>query len=152
MAHTPPFTLRRKRRADLDALAETIEGCGRGHRCRHDACPLCLRARQRWFVYSAHVAAGRAAKAKGLRLVVLQALAMRADGFELSVANEGKPIAPADVPRLFQPFYRGVGRPSRHGLGLGLYIAHEIAGAHGGTLEVASSLEVTRFTFCMPKS
>jgi hypothetical protein len=33
------------------------------------------------------------------------------------------------------------------GLGLGLYIASEIARAHGGTLEVTSSAEGTRFTF-----
>lgn len=73
-----------------------------------------------------------------------------AGGFELSVANEGEPIPPPDLPRLFQPFYRGATRPSRQGLGLGLYIAHEVATAHGGTLEVASTPEETRFTFRMP--
>lgn len=73
-----------------------------------------------------------------------------ADGFEFSVANEGKPIPPADLPRLFAPFYRGEARPSRQGLGLGLYIAHEIATAHGGMLEVASTPAETRFTFWMP--
>jgi len=72
------------------------------------------------------------------------------EGFELSVANEGKPIPPNDLPRLFQPFYRSAVRPRQQGLGLGLYIAHEIATAHGGTLEVASTLEETRFTFRMP--
>ena len=35
-------------------------------------------------------------------------------------------------------------------MGLGLYIAHEIATAHGGTLDVASTPEETRFTFRMP--
>jgi sigma-B regulation protein RsbU (phosphoserine phosphatase) len=35
------------------------------------------------------------------------------------------------------------------GLGLGLYISHEIATAHGGTLTVTSSPEETRFTFHM---
>jgi signal transduction histidine kinase len=39
---------------------------------------------------------------------------------------------------------------ARQGLGLGLYIASEIARAHGGTLEATSSAEETRFTFRMP--
>jgi sigma-B regulation protein RsbU (phosphoserine phosphatase) len=70
--------------------------------------------------------------------------------FELSVANAGDPIPPAAVEKLFQPFSRGAARPHQQGLGLGLYIAAEIARAHGGTLDVASSAEETRFTFRMP--
>jgi signal transduction histidine kinase len=73
----------------------------------------------------------------------------RADQFELSVANAGQPIAPEAIQRLFQPFYR-VSDDARQGLGLGLYIASEIARAHGGTLEATSSAEETRFTFRMP--
>ena len=47
--------------------------------------------------------------------------------FELSVANGGAAI-PADVrPYLFQPFSRGGSRGHRKGLGLGLYIASDIA-------------------------
>jgi sigma-B regulation protein RsbU (phosphoserine phosphatase) len=72
--------------------------------------------------------------------------------FVLSVANAGPPIPPAVMERLFQPFFRGAARPSRNGLGLGLYIASEIAKAHGGTLEVTSGPEETRFTFTMPAS
>ena len=72
--------------------------------------------------------------------------------FTLSVANAGSPI-PEDVRgRLFQPFFRAAIRPSRNGLGLGLYIASEIAKAHHGTLDVTSSSEETRFTFSMPRS
>jgi signal transduction histidine kinase len=71
--------------------------------------------------------------------------------FELSVANLGKPIPPQAVNRLFQPFYRVSAQDARQeGLGLGLYIASEIARAHGGKLEVASSAQETRFTFRMP--
>jgi signal transduction histidine kinase len=70
--------------------------------------------------------------------------------FELSVANAGDPIPPAAVEKLFQPFSRGAVRPNQQGLGLGLYIAAEIARAHDGTIEVASSAEETRFTFRMP--
>ena len=69
--------------------------------------------------------------------------------FELSVANAGAPIPPALMARLFEPFSRGgAGDPSR-GLGLGLYIAAEIAKSHGGTLRATSTAEETRFTFTM---
>jgi signal transduction histidine kinase len=70
--------------------------------------------------------------------------------FELSVANAGDPIPPAALDRLFQPFTRGAVRPSQQGLGLGLFIASEVARAHGGTLSVESSPTETRFTFRMP--
>ena len=70
------------------------------------------------------------------------------DEFELSVANAGEPIPPEAINRLFQPFYR-VAQDSGQGLGLGLYIASEIARAHGGRLDVASSPLETRFTFRM---
>ena len=71
-------------------------------------------------------------------------------GFELSVANTGEPIPPDTAERLFQPFTRVGDGSGREGLGLGLYIASEIAHAHGGSLEVSSSEAETRFTFRMP--
>jgi signal transduction histidine kinase len=72
--------------------------------------------------------------------------------FELSVANSGDPIPVEVMKQLFQPFYRGAIRPAMQGLGLGLFIASEIARAHGGTLTVASSDIETRFIFRMPTS
>jgi signal transduction histidine kinase len=70
--------------------------------------------------------------------------------FTLSVTNAGKPIPAKIMGELFKPFFRGGGSSDTQGLGLGLYIADEIARAHGGTLEVASSEMETRFTFRMP--
>lgn len=70
--------------------------------------------------------------------------------FELSVSNTGVPISAATLDRLFQPFARDEVRPSLQGLGLGLYIASQIANAHGGELSVESTVEETRFTFRMP--
>jgi len=69
---------------------------------------------------------------------------------ELSVANLGDPIPPEAINRLFHPFYRVTAQDAPQGLGLGLYIASEIARAHGGKIEVASSAQETRFTFRMP--
>lgn len=70
----------------------------------------------------------------------------------LSVTNGGDPIPDEVKPHLFQPFFRGEARPSRNGLGLGLFIASEIAKAHDGSLDVSSSPDATRFTMTMPKS
>ena len=83
------------------------------------------------------------------RPVVVRA-SMQAEMFELSVANTGEPIPPGVQERLFQPFFRGSAPPRHEGLGLGLYIASEIARAHGGVLKVASSATETRFTLRMP--
>lgn len=66
------------------------------------------------------------------------------------VANAGDPIPLPVMERIFQPFSRGAVRESLQGLGLGLYIASEIASAHGGSLSVTSTREETRFTFRMP--
>jgi signal transduction histidine kinase len=72
------------------------------------------------------------------------------DRFLLSVSNTGAPIPPATIERLFQPFTRADAGPEKKGLGLGLYIAAEIARAHGGRLDVSSTAEQTCFTLQMP--
>ena len=69
--------------------------------------------------------------------------------FELTVTNQGIPISDKAMRNLFKPFTRG-DRPSQQGLGLGLYIASEIARAHGGTLDVVSADDATTFIFRMP--
>jgi signal transduction histidine kinase len=73
--------------------------------------------------------------------------------FELAVSNAGEPIPAAALEHLFQPFFRGPhssGSDSQGGLGLGLYIASEIARAHDGRLTVSSTPAQTCFTFQMP--
>jgi signal transduction histidine kinase len=76
----------------------------------------------------------------------------RRDGdlFVLSVTNTGEPIPKEILPRLFHPFSRGAGAKHQEGLGLGLYIAHQIAAAHNGTLSVDSTPASTTFTLSMP--
>jgi signal transduction histidine kinase len=69
---------------------------------------------------------------------------------ELSVANTGEPIPAETIQRLFQPFTRASARSNQEGLGLGLFIASEIARAHGGTLDVTSTPQQTCFKFTMP--
>ena len=63
------------------------------------------------------------------------------DTTTITVHNElrGHPIAPAALATLFEPYHRGWDRDHvGTGLGLGLYIAHEIIRAHGGTIAVES--------------
>jgi len=70
--------------------------------------------------------------------------------FELSVSNAGRPIPAESLERLFMPFARGAAQTGKEGLGLGLYIAFEIARAHGGTLTAKSTALQTEFVFRIP--
>ncbi|WP_291836855.1 GAF domain-containing sensor histidine kinase [Brevundimonas sp.] len=72
------------------------------------------------------------------------------ENFVLSVANIGAPIPDSARAELFKPFSRLKPGEVREGLGLGLYIASQIALAHGGRIDVASDETETRFTFRMP--
>jgi signal transduction histidine kinase len=75
------------------------------------------------------------------------------DAVRFAVTNRGEPISAELLPRLFQPYVRGAGSLPRAGLGLGLYIASEIARAHGGAIEVSSTAEAgTTFTAVLPRS
>lgn len=72
------------------------------------------------------------------------------DQVVISVMNAGAPISPRLMPLLFEPFTRSDAGGRGEGLGLGLYIASQIATAHGGILTVSSSAElgtcfITRF-------
>ena len=78
-----------------------------------------------------------------------------ADPVILDIHNRGPVIPAGDIPTLFEPFRRGTQRGREHGgrgLGLGLYIAGQIAEAHGGSIHVASSAEKgTNFTVRLPR-
>ncbi len=73
------------------------------------------------------------------------------DDVTLSVRNEGPPVPLEDRPTLFEPFKRGKRLPGE-GLGLGLYLARQIALAHGGRISVETGTGVgTRFVTCLPR-
>ena len=69
----------------------------------------------------------------------------------LTVANGGEPIAPENLARVFEPFWRPRSSKPGGGLGLGLYICAQIVRAHGGELEVSSSADAgTAFEASLP--
>jgi signal transduction histidine kinase len=72
------------------------------------------------------------------------------DEFKLSVTNSCDKLSDAVLKKLFQPFSRGDVKSGSEGLGLGLYIAAEIARGHGGTLDVTSGEAETTFTLTIP--
>lgn len=57
----------------------------------------------------------------------------------VSVTDSGIGISSVDQQRIFQRFERAVSNRNYGGLGLGLWIAHQIVEAHGGTISVQSS-------------
>lgn len=72
------------------------------------------------------------------------------EGITLSVRNEGAAVPLEERATLFEPFTRGK-RAQGDGLGLGLYIARQIALAHGGRISVESGVGVgTRFIAWLP--
>lgn len=72
------------------------------------------------------------------------------DAIRFTVKNGGAPIPAEALPNLFEPFSRTDSQGAHAGLGLGLYIAKQIALGHGGDLKVLSDPEGTAFEFAMP--
>jgi signal transduction histidine kinase len=71
--------------------------------------------------------------------------------FIFEVWNDGEPIPPESVAKIFQPFWRNSTSSSREGLGLGLHICSQILSAHRGEISVTSSPENgTKFTARLP--
>ncbi|WP_218418918.1 GAF domain-containing sensor histidine kinase [Alteromonas lipotrueae] len=65
----------------------------------------------------------------------------------VSVSNGGAPISADVIDKLFHPFWRNENNKKNGGLGLGLFIASQIAEAHKGSLMVHSDENETVFSF-----
>ncbi|HXW01152.1 MAG TPA: ATP-binding protein, partial [Anaerolineae bacterium] len=71
---------------------------------------------------------------------------------EVNITDTGAGIATADLPHIFDRFYRVDKSRSTSGTGLGLAIASSVAQAHGGTIRVESKIgQGTVFTVQLPK-
>lgn len=73
-------------------------------------------------------------------------------GVEVHVEDEGPGIPPADLPFVFDRFYRGDAARRRAGTGLGLAIARAVVEAHGGRIAASSRPGGgARFTVWLPR-
>jgi signal transduction histidine kinase len=72
------------------------------------------------------------------------------DVVRISVSDTGPGIAPEDLPRIFERYYRGQ-RHEGEGLGLGLFIVRKLVEAHGGRIWADSRPgQGSTFTFTLP--
>jgi signal transduction histidine kinase len=76
----------------------------------------------------------------------------------ISVHNDGNPIPPENLKRIFDSMTRGTGTgagpqsETATNLGLGLFITKKIVTAHGGDISVTSSGDMgTTFTVLLPR-
>jgi signal transduction histidine kinase len=77
----------------------------------------------------------------------------RAPEICITVSDHGAGIPPADLPHIFEPFYRGSDAMAGqvHGNGLGLSLVRRIAIAHGGRVAVSSKPNAgTTFILTLP--
>lgn len=76
-----------------------------------------------------------------------------AEGVEVTVRDDGPGIAPDDLGRVFERFYRGAGAARAGGSGLGLYISRQIATRLGARLSCSSTPgEGAAFTLQFPST
>jgi signal transduction histidine kinase len=92
----------------------------------------------------------------GGRVAIKLALDGDREGVNLTVSDTGIGIAPDDVPRVFDRFFRADKSRSRMaetiGTGLGLSICHAVAAAHNGSIACKSSIaHGTQMTVWLPR-
>jgi len=68
----------------------------------------------------------------------------------IRVRDDGGGIAEADLPHIFDRFYRGTGARGRPGTGLGLAIVRQVAEQHGGLVSAANVDGGAEFALSLP--
>jgi signal transduction histidine kinase len=91
--------------------------------------------------------------------LVAAAVAAEPDAVRVEIRDTGEGIAPEDLPRVFERFYRGrngdghADDGASPGAGLGLALTKELTEAMGGSVEAASTPgEGSRFTVRLPRA
>jgi signal transduction histidine kinase len=76
----------------------------------------------------------------------------RPDEVVITVRDTGDGIPAEEIPRIWERLYRGDKSRSQRGLGLGLSLVRAIISAHGGHIEVQSTVgEGASFVLHLPK-
>ena len=142
-------------RAVVEAHAELAEGRGISLSSEVPTSPVMLRFDRERIVQLLSNLVGNALKftKRGGEIVV--ALAETPDGGRLEVRDSGPGIPEAELPLVFDRFFRGtnVGDARASGSGLGLAIARSIVEMHGGHIEAASAIgQGSVFTVDLPRA
>ena len=89
---------------------------------------------------------------------VTLSLVGEASNVSIEIHNGGDPIPPGELSKIFDPLIRGSSaeHPTKNrpgSIGMGLYIAREVAKSHGGRIDVSSTAnEGTSFTIRLPRA
>ncbi|HET7583091.1 MAG TPA: HAMP domain-containing sensor histidine kinase, partial [Candidatus Limnocylindria bacterium] len=141
-------------RSAVEAQAEIAEGRGISVVSRVPTSPVMLRFDRERILQLLGNLIGNALKFTPRGGEVVVELADAADAATLSVRDSGPGIPEAELPRVFDRFFRGtnVGEARASGSGLGLAIARSIVEMHGGAIEVASVVgSGSTFTITLPR-
>jgi signal transduction histidine kinase len=76
-------------------------------------------------------------------------MASKEDSLHFVLSNASRPLSREQIERIFDPFYRVDGSPSR-GSGLGLAITRKIVQKQGGTITASQSAEEFRIALVLP--
>lgn len=71
----------------------------------------------------------------------------------IHVSDTGPGIPEEEQPKVFQRFYRGINHQNEEGVGIGLYLARQIAEGQGGYVKVRSQAgQGSVFSLCLPRN
>lgn len=80
---------------------------------------------------------------------VVLSMTSRQGGLHFSIMNTSMPLSAEQIAKIFDPFYRVEGTPSK-GTGLGLAITRKLIEKQGGTIAASQSEEGLRIEFSLP--
>jgi signal transduction histidine kinase len=132
--------LREPIRAAVEANAETAAGRRIGVTYAAPSTTVAIRFDRERIVQLVNNLVGNAVKFTPPGGTVAVQILDQADAAVIEVSDTGPGIPPAELPRIFERFYRGtnLGEARASGSGLGLAIARSIVEMHGGFIEVTS--------------